>query len=168
MSRRNCLRVLKNLLAIRTLFLVPIAFLAPLKILEDGEPVSWHFYGKKLITSKEKKNLVCICEKKIMSIYLWTIRIFFCKKNIKPGACENCIGFAVDSVLTVLICSIWSITFHGLLLKISSYSFLTLITLSFNSLGNTGTPTLFLSTQQNRYRNFLLTPKRVCGKYLSG
>lgn len=37
MSRRNCLRVLKNLLAIRTLFLVPIAFLAPLKILEDGE-----------------------------------------------------------------------------------------------------------------------------------
>lgn len=40
MSRRNCLRVLKNLLAIRTLFLVPIAFLAPLKILEDGEPES--------------------------------------------------------------------------------------------------------------------------------
>ncbi|XP_052714871.1 Na(+)/dicarboxylate cotransporter 3-like [Crassostrea angulata] len=40
MSRRNCFRVLKNLLAIRTLFLVPIAFLAPLKILEDGEPES--------------------------------------------------------------------------------------------------------------------------------
>ncbi|XP_078337687.1 Na(+)/citrate cotransporter-like isoform X2 [Crassostrea virginica] len=37
MPSRNCLRFLKNLWAIRSLFLVPIAFLLPLKILEDGE-----------------------------------------------------------------------------------------------------------------------------------
>lgn len=68
MSRRNCLRVLKNLLAIRTLFLVPVAFLAPLKILEDGEPVSKAFYSKKFDHFKE--NTTGVIEKIIMSIYL--------------------------------------------------------------------------------------------------
>ncbi|XP_061189816.1 Na(+)/citrate cotransporter-like isoform X2 [Saccostrea echinata] len=36
MPRRNCVLFLKNLVALRPLFLVPIAFLAPLPLLDDG------------------------------------------------------------------------------------------------------------------------------------